>query len=46
MLRINDTAPDFTAPTTNGQIDFHKWIADGWAVLFSHPKARACAPSA
>src|SRR6188474_660146 len=38
MLRINDTAPDFTAQTTNGQIDFHKWIGDSWAVLFSHPK--------
>ena len=38
MLRINDTAPNFTAQTTNGQIDFHKWIGDSWAVLFSHPK--------
>ena len=37
-LRINDTAPDFTAETTQGKIDFHQWIGDGWAVLFSHPK--------
>ena len=37
-LRINDTAPDFTADTTQGQISFHDWIGDGWAVLFSHPK--------
>jgi alkyl hydroperoxide reductase subunit AhpC len=37
-LRINDTAPDFTADTTQGQIKFHDWIGDGWAVLFSHPK--------
>jgi len=37
-LRINDTAPDFTAQTTRGTIDFHKWIGDGWAILFSHPK--------
>jgi thioredoxin-dependent peroxiredoxin len=36
--RINDTAPDFTAETTQGQIHFHEWIGDGWAVLFSHPK--------
>lgn len=38
MLRINDTAPDFTAETTEGKISFHEWIGDGWAVLFSHPK--------
>ena len=37
-LRINDTAPDFTAETTQGTIKFHEWIGDGWAVLFSHPK--------
>ena len=37
-LRINDTAPDFTAETTQGTIGFHKWIGDGWAVMFSHPK--------
>jgi len=37
-LRINDTAPDFTAETTAGPIGFHDWIGDGWAVLFSHPK--------
>ena len=37
-LRINDEAPNFTAETTQGKIDFHQWIGDGWAVLFSHPK--------
>src|SRR4051812_34820405 len=37
-LRINDTAPNFTAQTTQGTIDFHQWIGDQWAVLFSHPK--------
>ena len=37
-LRINDQAPNFTAQTTQGEIDFHDWIGDGWAVLFSHPK--------
>ena len=37
-LRINDTAPDFEAETTEGKIRFHEWIGDGYAVLFSHPK--------
>ena len=37
-LRINDVAPNFTAETTQGKIDFHQWIGDSWAILFSHPK--------
>jgi len=37
-LRINDTAPNFTAKTTEGDVSFHDWIGDSWAVLFSHPK--------
>ena len=37
-LRIGDTAPDFTAQTTEGEIRFHDWIGDGYAILFSHPK--------
>src|SRR5438270_5394456 len=38
MLRINGEAPNFTAETTHGEISFHEWIGDSWAVLFSHPK--------
>ena len=37
-LHIGDDAPDFTAETTEGSINFHQWIGDGWVVLFSHPK--------
>lgn len=37
-LRINELAPDFSAETTHGNIRFHDWIGDGWAILFSHPK--------
>ena len=37
-LRINSEAPNFVAQTTQGEIQFHDWIGDGWAILFSHPK--------
>ena len=37
-LHIGEEAPNFTAETTEGTIDFHDWIGDGWAILFSHPK--------
>ena len=37
-LRINDEAPNFTAQTTHGEINFHDWLGDQWGVLFSHPK--------
>lgn len=37
-LRINDQAPNFTANTTEGEINFHEWLGDGWGILFSHPK--------
>ena len=38
LLRINDEAPNFTAQTTHGEINFHEWLGDSWGVLFSHPK--------
>ncbi len=36
-LRLGDTAPNFTAQTTEGEVDFHRWLGDSWGVLFSHP---------
>jgi thioredoxin-dependent peroxiredoxin len=36
-IRLGDMAPNFTAQTTEGEVDFHKWLGDGWGVLFSHP---------
>ena len=36
-LQLGDTAPDFTAPTATGEINFHEWLGDSWGVLFSHP---------
>ena len=36
-LRIGDDAPNFTAQTTEGEIDFHQWLGDGWGILYSHP---------
>src|SRR5688572_4296785 len=37
-IRLGDEAPDFTAETTEGTLEFHKWLGDSWGVLFSHPK--------
>lgn len=37
-IRLGDTAPNFTAKTTHGELDFHEWAGDSWVVLFSHPK--------
>ena len=37
-IRLGDTAPDFTAETTEGTIEFHQWLGGGWGILFSHPK--------
>ena len=38
MLKINEIAPNFKANTTSGEIEFHEWLSDSWAILFSHPK--------
>jgi alkyl hydroperoxide reductase subunit AhpC len=38
MLRINDQAPNFSAETSQGHINFHEWLGNGWGILFSHPK--------
>jgi alkyl hydroperoxide reductase subunit AhpC len=37
-IRLGDVAPDFTAETTEGTVNFHEWLGDGWGILFSHPK--------
>ncbi|MBL4686264.1 MAG: peroxiredoxin [Nannocystaceae bacterium] len=37
-IRLGDTAPDFTAESTMGTIEFHKWLGDSWGILFTHPK--------
>ena len=37
-IRLGDEAPDFTAETTEGTINFHEWLGSGWGILFSHPK--------
>ena len=37
-LQLGDEAPDFTAETTEGTLQFHRWLGDSWGVLFSHPK--------
>ena len=37
-IRLGDTAPNFTAETTEGTVEFHQWLGDGWGILFSHPK--------
>ncbi len=37
-LRLGDEAPNFTAETTEGKVNFHEWLGGGWGILFSHPK--------